>query len=102
MSQSGPIVPSNECFVVRRPQNDPQFPVLVSIPHYGTCSPVGHDDANFLKTRYRHFPRGFADPFADTLYGDLHDAGALVLATRLSRLFVDVNRRRNDFSSLLL
>jgi hypothetical protein len=31
------------------------------------------------------------------LYFDLHDAGATVLATPFSRMFVDVNRRRDDF-----
>jgi N-formylglutamate deformylase len=31
------------------------------------------------------------------LYADLHEHGATVLATPLSRIFVDVNRRRNDF-----
>jgi N-formylglutamate deformylase len=31
------------------------------------------------------------------LYGDLHEHGATVLATPFSRIFVDVNRRRDDF-----
>jgi N-formylglutamate deformylase len=31
------------------------------------------------------------------LYADLHEQGATVLATPFSRIFVDVNRRRNDF-----
>src|SRR5262249_17913982 len=31
------------------------------------------------------------------VYGDLHEHGATVLATPISRMFVDVNRRRDDF-----
>src|SRR5262245_5340481 len=31
------------------------------------------------------------------LYGDLHEHGATVLATPFSRMFVDVNRRRDDY-----
>jgi N-formylglutamate amidohydrolase len=31
------------------------------------------------------------------VYGELHEHGASVLATPLSRMFVDVNRRRDDF-----
>ena len=31
------------------------------------------------------------------LYSDLHEHGATVLATPFSRMFVDVNRRRDDF-----
>jgi N-formylglutamate amidohydrolase len=42
------------------------------------------------------FAYGFADAFARDVYDDLHEAGATVLATPFSRMFVDVNRRRDD------
>src|SRR4029453_11039347 len=43
------------------------------------------------------FPYGFADTFVGDLYEDLDAHGASVLATPFSRIFVDVNRRRDDF-----
>jgi N-formylglutamate amidohydrolase len=46
---------------------------------------------------FETFAYGFADTFASDLYGDLHEHGATVLATPFSRMFVDVNRRRDDF-----
>jgi len=72
-------------------------PVLVSVPHYGT-QPLPHvtrDD--YGEPWFETFPYGFADTFAGDLYGDLHEHGATVLATPFSRMFVDVNRRRDDF-----
>jgi len=38
------------------------------------------------------------DRFAAEIYGDAHRTGATVLATPYSRLFVDVNRRRDDYA----
>jgi formiminoglutamase len=69
----------------------------VSVPHYGT-QPLPHitrDD--YGEPRFETFAYGFADTFARDLYGDLHEHGATVLATPFSRMFVDVNRRRDDF-----
>ncbi len=72
-------------------------PVLVSVPHYGT-QPLPHiTGADYREARFETFAYGFADTFAAELYGDLHAHGATVLATPLSRMFVDVNRRRDDF-----
>ena len=73
------------------------MPVLVSVPHYGT-QPLPHitrDD--YGEPRFETFAYGFADTFASDLYADLHEHGATVLATPFSRMFVDVNRRRDDF-----
>jgi N-formylglutamate amidohydrolase len=71
--------------------------VLVSVPHYGT-EPLPHiTKADYVEPRFATFAYGFADTFASDLYGDLHQHGATVLATPFSRMFVDVNRRRNDF-----
>jgi len=83
--------------IVRHPPPGAGTPVLVSVPHYGT-QPLPHitrDD--YVEARFETFAYGFADTFASDLYGDLHEHGATVLATPFSRMFVDVNRRRDDF-----
>jgi len=83
--------------IVRRPAPGTRTPVLVSVPHYGT-EPLPHitrDD--YCEPRFATFAYGFADTFAADLYADLHEHGATVLATPFSRMFVDVNRRRDDF-----
>ena len=69
----------------------------MSVPHYGTA-PLPHitrDD--YREPWFETFAYGFADTFAGDLYSDLHEQGATVLATPFSRMFVDVNRRRDDF-----
>ncbi|MBI3635856.1 MAG: N-formylglutamate amidohydrolase [Candidatus Rokubacteria bacterium] len=69
----------------------------MSVPHYGT-QPLPHmtrDD--YREPWFETFAYGFADAFAADLYADLHEHGATVLATPISRMFVDVNRRRDDF-----
>jgi N-formylglutamate amidohydrolase len=83
--------------IVRRPAPGTRSPVLVSVPHFGT-RPLPHitrDD--YGEPRFETFAYGFADTFACDVYGDLHEHGATVLATPISRMFVDVNRRRDDF-----
>jgi N-formylglutamate deformylase len=83
--------------IVRRPLPDQRAPVLVSVPHYGT-QPLPHitrDD--YREPWFETFCYGFADTFVGDLYGDLHEHGATILATPFSRMFVDVNRRRDDF-----
>jgi N-formylglutamate amidohydrolase len=83
--------------IVRHPAPARRTPVLVSVPHYGT-QPLPHitrDD--YHEPRFETFAYGFADTFVGDLYADLDAHGATVLATPLSRMFVDVNRRRDDF-----
>jgi len=83
--------------IVRHPAPGTRTPVLVSVPHYGT-QPLPHitrDD--YGEPSFETFAYGFADTFVGELYGDLHEHGATVLATPFSRMFVDVNRRRDDF-----
>jgi len=71
--------------------------VLVSVPHYGT-EPLPHITRDhYSEPWFETFAYGFADTFVGDLYGDLHEHGATVLATPFSRMFVDVNRRRDDF-----
>lgn len=83
--------------IVRYPAPGTRTPLLVSVPHYGT-EPLPHitrDD--YREPSFETFAYGFADTFAGDLYADLHEHGATVLATPFSRMFVDVNRRRDDF-----
>jgi len=83
--------------IIRHPRPGKGTPVLVSVPHYGT-QPLPHitrDD--YSEPWFETFAYGFADTFVGDLYGDLHEHGATVLATPFSRMFVDVNRRRDDF-----
>jgi N-formylglutamate deformylase len=83
--------------IVRQPAPARRTPVLVSVPHYGT-EPLPHITSDdYGEPRFETFAYGFADTFASDLYGDLHEHGATVLATPFSRMFVDVNRRRDDF-----
>src|SRR5215831_12162295 len=83
--------------IVKHPDPAQRTPVLVSVPHYGT-EPLPHitrDD--YTVPWFETFAYGYADTFASDLYSDLHEHGATVLATPFSRMFVDVNRRRDDF-----
>jgi N-formylglutamate amidohydrolase len=83
--------------IVRYPAAGARTPVLVSVPHFGT-QPLPHitrDD--YREPWFETFAYGFADTFVGDLYGDLHEHGATVVATPFSRMFVDVNRRRDDF-----
>ncbi len=86
--------------IIKHPPAEAQAPILVSIPHYGT-EPLPHiTAADYTEPWFETFAYGFADTFAGDLYADLHEQGATVLATPFSRIFVDVNRRRNDFEHL--
>src|SRR4029434_560979 len=83
--------------IIRSPSPGTRTPVLVSVPHYGT-QPLPHitrDD--YGEPHFETFAYGFADTFVGDLYADLYEHGATVLATPFSRMFVDVNRRRDDF-----
>lgn len=71
--------------------------MVVSVPHYGTQPLPEFTPADYCEPRFATFAYGFADAFAADLYADLHEHGATVLATPISRMFVDVNRRRDDF-----
>jgi N-formylglutamate amidohydrolase len=83
--------------IIRQPPAATRAPVLVSVPHYGT-QPLPHvTREDYCEARFETFAYGFADMFAADLYSDLHEHGATVLATPFSRMFVDVNRRRDDF-----
>lgn len=98
MSTSGRSPVADGSFpIVRHPAPERRAPVLVSVPHYGT-EPLPHvTRADYREPWFETFAYGFADTFAGDLYADLHEHGATVLATPVSRMFVDVNRRRDDF-----
>src|SRR5262245_15847574 len=86
--------------IVRVPASAARTPILVSVPHYGT-EPLPHITRDhYSEPWFETFAYGFADTFARDLYGDLHEHGATVLATPISRMLVDVNRRRDDFEHL--
>src|SRR3989454_9064586 len=83
--------------IVRRPAPGTRSPVLVSVPHYGTQALPHITRDDYSEPWFETFAYGFADTFVGDLYADLHEQGATVLATPFSRIFVDVNRRRDDF-----
>jgi N-formylglutamate amidohydrolase len=83
--------------IVRHPTAGAPAPILVSVPHYGTRPLPDITRDHYAEARFETFAYGFADTFAADLYSDLHEHGATVLATPFSRMFVDVNRRRDDF-----
>src|SRR5438093_2228731 len=83
--------------IVRHPAPGTRTPVLVSVPHYGTQPLPDTAAEDYTEPWFETFAYGFADTFAGDLYADLYEHGATVLATPFSRIFVDVNRRRNDF-----
>jgi N-formylglutamate deformylase len=85
--------------IVRRPSDVDVRPVLVSIPHYGMSPVPGVDVTDYADPSYVSFPLGYTDRYASDIYGDCERFGATVLATPYSRLFVDVNRRRDDFDA---
>src|SRR5262245_41346841 len=82
--------------IVRRPAPDRRAAIVVSVPHYGTEPLPRITPTDYREPSFATFAYGFADTFASDLYGGLHEQGATVLATPLSRMFVDVNRRRDD------
>jgi len=69
----------------------------VSVPHYGTQALPHITRDDYSEPWFETFAYGFADTFVGDLYADLDEQGATVLATPFSRMFVDVNRRRDDF-----
>ena len=83
--------------IIRHAREVAATPILVSVPHYGTQSLPHITDSDYSEPWFATFPYGFADTFVGDLYGDLHAHGAAILATPFSRIFVDVNRRRDDF-----
>lgn len=83
--------------IVRHPEAARRTPVLVSVPHFGTEALPHITRADYHEPSFETFAYGFADTFVGDLYADLHEHGATVLATPFSRMFVDVNRRRDDF-----
>ena len=83
--------------IVRHPLTARRTPILVSVPHYGTHALPHITPADYREPSFATFAYGFADTFVGDLYADLHEEGATVVATPVSRMFVDVNRRRDDF-----
>jgi N-formylglutamate amidohydrolase len=83
--------------IIRHPAAGKRAPILVSVPHYGTQPLPEITPDDYSEPWFETFAYGFADTFVGDVYSDLHEHGATVLATPFSRMFVDVNRRRDDF-----
>lgn len=83
--------------IIRHPPDERHKPILVSIPHYGTHALPHITNDDYCEPWFSTFAYGFADTFVRDIYADLHDHGATILATPFSRVFVDINRPRNDF-----
>jgi len=83
--------------IIRHPATGAGTPILVSVPHYGTLPLPDITRDDYAEPWFETFAYGFADTFASDLYHDLHEHGATLLTTPFSRMFVDVNRRRDDF-----
>ncbi|ETW98589.1 MAG: hypothetical protein ETSY1_18105 [Candidatus Entotheonella factor] len=89
---------TSDRLILKRPRSGlAPLPILVSIPHYDTEALPQIGDEDYSEPWFRTFAYGFADTFVGDLYSDLHHHGATVLATPISRIFVDLNRRRADF-----
>jgi N-formylglutamate amidohydrolase len=86
--------------IVREPAPDRREPLVISIPHFGTEAIPGIAASSYADPAFATFPHGYTDTFAADVYGALDEVGATVLATPYSRLFVDVNRRRDDFERI--
>ena len=84
--------------IIKQPDETSERPVVVSIPHYGTEPIPEADPSDYSDPDFIHLPWGYADTFSADVYGNADAFGAFVVATPYSRLFVDVNRRRNDYS----
>ncbi|RAR53831.1 N-formylglutamate deformylase [Paraburkholderia unamae] len=80
----------NELFFIERGT----APLLVSIPHLGTCIPEA------LQDRYTPTALTVADTdwHLDRLYAFAREMGATVLGARVSRYVIDLNRPPNDES----
>ena len=85
--------------IIKYPPAGKHKPILVSIPHYGTHALPHITADDYCEPWFATFPYGFADTFVGELYADLHEHGATIVATPISRIFVDVNRPRHDFES---
>ncbi len=89
---------TSSALILKRPRSGLEpLPILASIPHYGTQALPHIVDEDYAEPWFRTFAYGFADTFVGDLYSDLHQYGVTVLATPISRIFVDLNRRRADF-----
>ena len=89
------VAPDN--FLVQRAPAGTAGAVVVSVPHFGIGSPRPYTADEFATRLGHHLAFGFQDAYVPHLYGALHEHGARLVATQLSRLFVDVNRPRDDF-----
>jgi N-formylglutamate amidohydrolase len=81
-------------FVVHRPAPEREIPVVVEIPHAGLS--VDPTSLAFMVAPLRSLGRD-ADLFVDHVFGPTYEAGATVLASKMSRFVLDLNRARDDY-----
>lgn len=91
------LVAPDTFLIERTPSATTARAVAVSVPHFGIGSPRHYTADEFATRLGRHLAFGFQDAYVPHLYGTLDKQGAHLVATQLSRLFVDVNRPRDDF-----
>ena len=87
----------NAPFVVEAPAHEQETPVVVEIPHAGIL--VDAPSLAFMVAPLRSLGRD-ADLFVDAVFEGACALGATVVASRLSRYVLDLNRARDDFDGL--
>lgn len=86
----------NEPFVVQRPDPSHELPVVVEIPHAGLA--VDPPSLAYMVAPIRSLGRD-ADLYVDEVFAGAAAWGATLLAAKLSRYVVDLNRARDDFDA---
>jgi N-formylglutamate deformylase len=82
-------------FVVASPEGA-EIPVVVEVPHAGLAVPPAFMPDVLAPARALGRD---ADLYVDELYAHAHRVGATVLAARVSRYVIDLNRDESDFDS---
>lgn len=72
-----------------RGHDNPQYPVVISVPHAGRVFPSSFFDMTDLAENEL---RGNEDCYMDEMLSDLADCGIPILSMNIARAFIDVNR----------
>jgi N-formylglutamate amidohydrolase len=94
MKESGPEpdLPAPD-FIVRLGPETPRFPLILSVPHGGRHYPPGLLDAARIGEDKL---RALEDRHVDTLVTPLADRGFTVIAGRVARAWIDLNRSERE------
>lgn len=85
---------SEEYFYIRRP-DEQTLPIVVDVPHAGEWIP---DEAHEEMVVGDKVLRRDLDLYVDQLWQDAPDCGATLIASKVSRYVVDLNRAADDIS----